>query len=76
MDVLARELATPTGRPVINRTGLTGIYDFSLHPIDPENRDSSEGGILITKALGLTMVTGRAPVRIIVIDAATPSTPN
>lgn len=76
MDVLARVLSTPMGRPVIDRTGLTGTYDFSLDPIDPENRDSSEGGILITKALGLSMVTGRAPVRSIVIDAANPPTPN
>jgi uncharacterized protein (TIGR03435 family) len=76
MDVLARKLAYPMRRPVINRTGLTGIYDFSLDPIDPENHDGQEGGLLVTKSLGLSLATGRAPVRTIVIDAANPPTPN
>jgi uncharacterized protein (TIGR03435 family) len=64
------------GRPVIDRTGLTGTYDFILDPIDPENHDSPVGGLLVTKAIGLRMATGRAPVRIVVIDAANPPTPN
>lgn len=76
MDVLARALSSPMGRPVMNRTGLTGTYDFKLEAIDPENRDRLEGGMLITKALGLSLVTGRAPVRTVVIDAANPPTPN
>ncbi|MGA7156901.1 MAG: TIGR03435 family protein [Acidobacteriaceae bacterium] len=76
MAVLAQGLATPMGRTVVDRTGLTGTYDFNLGPIDPENKDSSEGGILITRALGLRLVAGRAPIRTIVIDAAHPPTPN
>lgn len=76
MDILAEHLGTPMGRPVVNRTGTAGVYDFKLDRIDPENKDGPEGGLLITKALGLNLVNGRAPVRIVVIDAANPPTPN
>jgi uncharacterized protein (TIGR03435 family) len=76
MDVIAKALSTPMGRPVVDRTGIAGVYDFKLDRIDPENKDKTEGGLLITKALGLNLVSGRAPVRTVVIDAANPPTPN
>lgn len=76
MDDLARALAWPLERPVVNRTGVTGIYDFHVDPIDPENQDKVRGALLMTEALGLKLVTGRAPIRTIHVDASTPPKEN
>lgn len=76
LGVLAEKLSRVMGRPVIDRTGIAGVYDFMLDRIDPENKDQQEGGLLVTKALGLSLVNGRAPVRTVVIDRANPPTPN
>jgi len=76
MSFLARQLAWPLERPVVDRTGIAGIYDFHVDPIDPDNHDKISGALLMTQALGLKLVAGRAPVRTIHIDTATPPTQN
>jgi len=78
MDVLAH-LMNP-GRPVINRTGLTGTYDIHLEWWDGEPSDSisaptdakaDAGASLMsaaTKQLGLRFEAGKGPQEYLVID--------
>ena len=76
MDFLARQLEWPLERPVLNRTGIAGVYDFHVEPIEPDNHDKIRGSLLMVQALGLKLRTGRAPVLTVHIDAATQPTEN
>ncbi|MBZ5632248.1 MAG: TIGR03435 family protein [Acidobacteriia bacterium] len=67
-------------RPVLDRTELDGIYDFSLHLFDPDaaKSESDPKGDLVRqvdngltaslKDLGLKLESQRAPIEIVVID--------
>jgi uncharacterized protein (TIGR03435 family) len=67
------------GRPVIDKTGLKGFYDFQLHfnpnPLstNPDAAaDSAVGPSLFSafeKQLGLKLEPARGPVRVLVIDS-------
>jgi uncharacterized protein (TIGR03435 family) len=76
-------LSGALGRPVVDRTGLNGIYDIQLHwddaPIPGGGvigldalaaPDTDRGSIFtaIEQQLGLRLVSERAPVEILVID--------
>lgn len=76
MSFLAKQLERPLERPVIDQTGVAGVYDFRVAPIEPENKDKIRGAQLMMDALGLKLAAGRAPVRTIHVDAATPPTEN
>ncbi len=76
MDFLARQLEWALERPVLNRTGIAGAYDFHVEPIEPDNHDKVRGSLLVVQALGLKLRAGRAPVRTVHIDAATQPTEN
>ncbi len=76
MGFLARQLSWPLERQVIDRTGISGTYDFHVEPIEPDNHDKLQATLLMTKALGLKLTSGHAPIRTVHIDAATPPTPN
>lgn len=65
------------GRPVVNKTGLTGTYDFVLDwtPDQGESAaDSADGGdapslfAALQEQLGLKLVSTKSPVEIVVID--------
>lgn len=71
------------GRIVVDKTGLTGTYQYSLHwspqrlnaPTDPD----VDGPSLFTalrEQLGLKLESTKAPVQILVIDALSSPTPN
>lgn len=85
IDELARQpLTRLTGRPVIDRTGLRGIYDVALtfpfgetpsalprvEPGDPIPIDPNRPTIFtaIQEQLGLKLESVRAPVDVLVID--------
>ena len=71
MERLARELAI-SGRPVVDRTGLDGAYDFELRfasPTDPQSTAPSLFSAL-SEQLGLRLEPSTAPVRVLVIDDA------
>ena len=89
VSVLARRPETGS-RIVIDKTGLTGSYDFTLRftaenmsagsdgapPPDPGTADSPELFTALQEQLGLKLEPDKAPVQIVVIDHAEPPTPN
>ncbi len=68
------------GRPVVDRTGLDGIYDFSLKLFDPDAAKSEtdpkgdtlqqlDNGLNASlKSLGLKLESQRTPIEFLVID--------
>jgi uncharacterized protein (TIGR03435 family) len=72
------QLSGNSGRPVLNKTGLTGIYDFTLTYALDQNAsagatsDSTGPSIFtaIQEQLGLKLEPGKGPVEVIVIDHA------
>lgn len=75
------------GRPVIDKTGLAGAYDFSLtwSPVRgdaanaPSQSSQTDAPSLFTalkEQLGLRLVASKAPAKVIVIDHIEPPSPN
>jgi uncharacterized protein (TIGR03435 family) len=89
IDALADSLAPFVGRVVLNRTGLAGGYNFDVEwtpeqplPVRPDGDDlriDPNGPSIFTalrEQLGLRLESQRAPVEVVVIDAAERPTPN
>jgi uncharacterized protein (TIGR03435 family) len=85
MDYFAWLLSGRVGRPVIDRTGLKGTYDFTLAwspglpaPLPDADVDRSGPGLVeaVQKQLGLKLDPQRAPVDLLVIDHAEKPTEN
>jgi bla regulator protein blaR1 len=84
MADFARNLGPFTGRPVVDKTGLTGVYDLDLTwtpeqgPPGPDGtapppQPSSDGVSLYTavqEQLGLKLDAQRGPVDVLVIESA------
>jgi len=84
-------LATVLGRPVVDRTGLTGTYDFSLQWDDAPVKEGGVPGLDVPGApgadhgsiftaiqdqLGLRLEPERAPIEVIVVDRIERPSPN
>jgi uncharacterized protein (TIGR03435 family) len=84
ISILARELAQVLGRVVVNQTGLSGRYDFSLRwtPDDAAALASSSPDIppdiftAIQEQLGLKLESAKGPVPVLVIDSVQKPSPN
>jgi uncharacterized protein (TIGR03435 family) len=89
VEQLANTLAQFVQRPVVNRTGLEGLFDFDLvwayePPIDspraaqvaPIDPDAPSLFTAVKEQLGLKLDAARGPVDVIVIDMVSPPTPN
>jgi len=73
MTDLAFVLRSQTGRPVLDKTGLTGRYDFELQwAPDPPSPDATAPSIFtaVQEQLGLKLESVRAPFDVWVIDHA------
>jgi uncharacterized protein (TIGR03435 family) len=72
MKRLAEVLSEQTDRVVIDNTGLTGEYDFSLEWASDPIADSQDPSIFtaIQEQLGLKLDSAKGAVQIIVIDSA------
>jgi uncharacterized protein (TIGR03435 family) len=75
MDSLARQLSNTAGRPVINKTGLTGFYAFTLDwfpATRTQDADSDVASIFaaVQEQLGLKLESAKAPVETIIVDSA------
>ena len=62
-------------RPVVDRTGLDGLWDFEVKfmPTNPEGSESPLAPPIINalqEQLGLKLESTRAPVEVLVIDSA------
>jgi uncharacterized protein (TIGR03435 family) len=72
MDTLAANLMGMTGHYVENKTGLTGVYNFTLlySAVDPPPPDSSSPSIYtaLEEQLGLKLESSKGPVQVLVID--------
>jgi uncharacterized protein (TIGR03435 family) len=81
MQKLALQLSNSAGRPVLDKTNLTGTYDYTLDWF-PANRipdsDSEIPSIFnaIQEQLGLKLESGTAPQLVIVIDSVEKLTAN
>jgi len=86
MQELSNVLQALTGRPVADRTGLTGAFDFDLQwtngpvapaagaPAPPDDGPSIFGAL--QEQLGLRLEPGRAPFDVVVVDAVQRPTPD
>jgi uncharacterized protein (TIGR03435 family) len=70
MRSLAAMLAHPLGRPVINKTDLTGNYEIKLNFAPDGSTDSSYPSIFtaMQEQLGLKLEPQKVPVEMLVID--------
>jgi uncharacterized protein (TIGR03435 family) len=80
MSVVARTLVAQVNAPVVNRTGLPGLYDFDLRFVSNPAALSSADGVGIETALreqlGLRLERQRSPMEVLVIDSAERPTPD
>lgn len=81
MQYMAARLTAYLNRPVMDRTGLKGSFDFQLPPPPDDSSDQSEtdftNSILESlRQIGLTLKSGRAPLDVHVIDYVHRPTPN
>ena len=78
----AENMGYPTGRTVVDKTGLTGRYDFELHwtpDNTPANSPNADGPSIFTafqEQLGLKLEPGTAALTVLSIDSAEKPTPN
>jgi uncharacterized protein (TIGR03435 family) len=78
METFARNLANGAGRFVVDRTGLTGLFDLDLE-FTPDQSADTIGASLFTALqdqLGLKLDAQRAPVEVLVIDSVSQPTPD
>jgi uncharacterized protein (TIGR03435 family) len=79
---LIQVLRNPAGRIVLDRTGLIGIYDFSLHwtpdntPVDSPTAGGPSIFTAVQEQLGLRLEPASAPLDVLVIDSAQKPSPN
>ena len=74
------EAARDTGKPVVDKTGLAGNYDFVFEYTPEDLSQSHPDGITLTGALkddlGLKLVPANAGVDVLVLDHIEEPTPN
>ena len=80
MTYLALMLVLETRRPVIDRTGISGEFNFDVDyaPLD-SNPATTAGATIFTaiqEQLGLKLDSARVPVEVLVIDRAEKPAPN
>jgi uncharacterized protein (TIGR03435 family) len=86
MSTFVTHLSNQLGRPIVDRTGLTGIYDIDLLFLPDTgpmmmngtalNADAPALATAIREQLGLRLDSDRAPIDVIVIDRVNAPTEN
>lgn len=81
MSTLAGILATPSGRPVLDRTGLTGAFDVELRWTPTLQPDATTADVLsvftaVQEQLGLKLEADRTPLDVVVVDRIQRPAPN
>jgi uncharacterized protein (TIGR03435 family) len=75
MEALARQLSSSAGRPVHDRTGLTGYYAYQLDWLPPgrtpdPNSDTPSIFTALQEQLGLKLEPSKGAVEMLIIDSA------
>jgi uncharacterized protein (TIGR03435 family) len=71
MELMAQRLTGYMGRPVLDRTGMTGAFDFRFEYPQDDPRPDVIGSILASvRGLGLKLESGKGPVETLAIDHA------
>ena len=79
MDKLAYQLSLTAGRPVLDRTGLSGHYTYTLDWLPangtaPPDSDIPSIFTAVQEKLGLRLEATKAPIEMLIVDrAARPS---
>lgn len=75
MDAFAQRLARNLDLPVVNQTGIKGIFNFTVHwtpdttaPTKQEAADDVSIFTALPEQLGLRLRSAKAPVQVLVID--------
>jgi uncharacterized protein (TIGR03435 family) len=78
LNRFAEELTRVAGRPVVNRTGLTGHYNIEFEWSDDDDQDSDAATLFtaIREQLGLRLEPQKAPVQVVVVDRIALPSPN
>jgi uncharacterized protein (TIGR03435 family) len=81
MSIFAGKLGDELGRPVLDKTGLTGTYDINLQwtPDDGEQKTGPSRPSLFTavhEQLGLKLESQKGPVEVLIVDRAERPTEN
>ena len=78
LSELMRRLSPTVGRPVVDRTGLSGSYDLELQWSPDPTADTAGPSIFtaIQEQLGLKLESQRAPIEVLVIDRLELPTPD
>ncbi len=74
-------LAKETGRPVVDKTGLSGKYDFTLEYTPANHAATDESGrpsiyTALEEQLGLKLISMKQPVNVLVVDSIEQPTEN
>lgn len=77
LEALADQLSNTAGRPVIDATGLTGLFAYALE-FNPSTNESDLPPLstALDEQLGLRLEPRKAPVEIFTIDHIDPATEN
>ncbi len=71
-DLIKTVLINTAGRPVINKTGITGLFDIHLEYSPDQNSDAPDAAPSIFEALqqqlGLKLVPAKGPGEFLVTD--------
>lgn len=79
MGQLVDQLSGNIGRPVLDRTGLTGTYDYTLEwagEYAPANSDAPSIFSAVEEQLGLKLESAKAPIEVMVVDQVEKPSPN
>jgi uncharacterized protein (TIGR03435 family) len=69
LSALAASLARYLGRPIVNKTGIAGDYDFDLKWSSDQTVDTANPSIFAAlQEIGLRLVSGKGPVEVIFVD--------
>jgi len=78
LEYLTDNLAWTVGRPIVDRTGLSGAFDFSLRYNRNGNANSADPSLLdaLEQQLGLKLESATGQVQFLTIEKASQPTPN